>query len=566
MHNLNDILNESYKLEEGAKFGEKEINDILSRSGDFNIGIEYEFNIGSDNEYDRSDVENILTNGFGIEHIDKVIPEHDSMLEVITEKMNLKDAINNIKGMFKFLDSDMAKVNNFAGMHVSISTNKYDLDDFNKSKFMVLLNSEYIHKIFPQRRHVQNFNDTIKNAITKFKKYNKSRSFDKEAVSIVEDIIEETLDSKYITATMKDYNMMGGRIELRFFGGQDYHQMYDDIKQQILRSLFIMEIAYTDLYQKEYYKSLYKFIKNDDEVEIPAQVEKELKLAINRKDAKKVDNILFSMNDSFDKHQAFFSLPSRMQTKIKNIFKDDAETAMTFAEDVLNGKFEEGEPAIAQNAEYSYYYAMLTRERFGEGEEKIFSELSMDKIEHYVNVTTQYNNYDKQEIIQMMVNMPTDIMEDFIATVMDNYGEELTQEMGQKIFAQSSRAAEFAVKYLLNDSDVRNAKTTAFTLNNEYLKTHETSLIDEDRILERVRKEKSPSLIEDLVSNVRLSDEQSIEIIDKVYDIFKNIGLGIDDDGNVDRRVAKMISDTIANKSPTVKEYFENKIGLMMWE
>ena len=48
MHDLNNLLNESYKLEEGAKFGEKEVSDILSRSGDFNIGIEYEFNIDRD--------------------------------------------------------------------------------------------------------------------------------------------------------------------------------------------------------------------------------------------------------------------------------------------------------------------------------------------------------------------------------------------------------------------------------------------------------------------------------------------------------------------------------------
>jgi hypothetical protein len=147
MHDLNKLLNESYKLEEGAKFGQKEVNDILSRSGDFNIGIEYEFNIDRE-RYDPDDVRPLLQKGFGIEHIYSVVGEHDEMTEVITEKMNLKDAITNIKGMFKFLSSDLAEVRSFAGLHISISSNKYDMSDFNKSKFMVMLNSEYIHKLF----------------------------------------------------------------------------------------------------------------------------------------------------------------------------------------------------------------------------------------------------------------------------------------------------------------------------------------------------------------------------------------------------------------------------------
>jgi hypothetical protein len=277
-------------------------------------------------------------------------------------------------------------------------------------------------------------------------------------------------------------------------------------------------------------------------------------------------DILKRVSDRLDPQETYEGLDSGMQKRIKNLFKKDPQSAFEFAEEVMRGRFEEGESVIAENARTSYFYALLNRERFDEGEEKMFEELDLHEIEHYVNAISQFNNYDKLEIIEMINNMPQSLMENLVATVMDNRGEELTQEMGEKIFALSARSAEFAVEYLLNESDVRNANTYAYTFNNEYLKTYETSLIDEEDIMERVRNEKSPSTIEDMVSNVYLSDEQSIEIIDQIYNTFKKVGLGIDEDGHVDMRVGRMISDTIANKSPTVKEYFENKIGQLMRE
>lgn len=566
MHDLNNILNESYKLEEGAKFGQKEVNDILSRSGDFNIGIEYEFNIDR-KRYDPDDVRPLLQKGFGIEHIYSVVGEHDEMTEVITEKMNLKDAITNIKGMFKFLNSDLAEVRSFAGMHISISSNKYDMSDFNRSKFMVMLNSEYIHKLFPERRHVQDVSKIISNAMKQFKRYNKGRAFTEDTIDTIESIISDTLDTKYITATLKDFNMMDGRIELRFFGGENYQSMYADIKQQMLRALFIMELAYTDLYQKEYYKELYKFIKKDDSsIELDRKDKKDLFAALSQENSSRVLDILKRISDRLDPQETYEGLDSGMQKKIKNLFKKDPQSAFEFAEEVMRGKFEEGEPVIAENARTSYFYALLNRERFPEGEEKMFEELDLHEIEHYVHAVSLFNNYNKIEAIEMINNMPESLMENLVATVMDNRGEELTQEMGEKIFSLSTRSAEFAVEYLLNDSDVRNANTYAYTFNNAYLKTYETSLIDEEDIMERVRNEKSPIAIEDMVSNVYLSDEQSIEIIDQIYNTFKKVGLGIDEDGHVDMRVGRMISDTIANKSPTVKEYFENKIGQLMRE
>jgi hypothetical protein len=401
----------------------------------------------------------------------------------------------------------------------------------------------------------------------KFKRYNKGRAFTEDTIDTIESIISDTLDTKYITATLKDFNMMDGRIELRFFGGENYQNMYADIKQQMLRALFIMELAYTDLYQKEYYKELYKFIKADDSsIELDRKDKKDLLSALSNENSSRVLDILKRVSDRLDPQETYEGLDSGMQKRIKNLFKKDPQSAFEFAEEVMRGRFEEGESVIAENARTSYFYALLNRERFDEGEEKMFEELDLHEIEHYVNAISQFNNYDKLEIIEMINNMPQSLMENLVATVMDNRGEELTQEMGEKIFALSARSAEFAVEYLLNESDVRNANTYAYTFNNEYLKTYETSLIDEEDIMERVRNEKSPSTIEDMVSNVYLSDEQSIEIIDQIYNTFKKVGLGIDEDGHVDMRVGRMISDTIANKSPTVKEYFENKIGQLMRE
>ena len=95
MHNLSSFVESVYSLYEGVSFGEKQINDILSRSNDFNIGIEYELRF--EEGVGAEDVIDILNN-HNMEY-DSVVTEHDDMLEIITPKLSLSEGISHIKNI-----------------------------------------------------------------------------------------------------------------------------------------------------------------------------------------------------------------------------------------------------------------------------------------------------------------------------------------------------------------------------------------------------------------------------------------------------------------------------------
>lgn len=244
-------------VQEGIKFGQKEINDILSRSGDFNVGIEYEFRLPPET---TSKLKQLLDEYNLYSSVSMIEAEHDNMTEVVTKKLTVTDAVSNIKQFFKMFSDNDIEVPKMAGMHISISTNKYDLSKINMAKFLVLMNGEHLHRLFPERKYVV---DITKKVIL----LNSGRISDKSLGTTfgfkrMESVIEETLDSKYQTIKVSDYSKvdMNGRIELRFFGGKDYHKQFSKIKQEMIRSLFLLEIAYTDLFDKEYKKQMYKLM------------------------------------------------------------------------------------------------------------------------------------------------------------------------------------------------------------------------------------------------------------------------------------------------------------------
>ena len=245
-------------LMEGIKFGQKEISDILSRSDDFNVGIEYEFRPNDDQKDNLED----WFKEYNIGNISETATEHDNMLEVITEKMDVGTAIKHLSNMFKLISDKEIEVPSMAGLHISISTNKYSLSDINLSKFLVLMNAEYLHGLFPERRHTKSIADKLlKNVNVEFDK------FTKEVVGDIEEQIYRSLGEKEQTIKISDYSKvdMSGRIELRFFGGENYHKQLDTIKNELFRALFLLEIAYTDLHQKQYYRELYDLLLSNEQ-------------------------------------------------------------------------------------------------------------------------------------------------------------------------------------------------------------------------------------------------------------------------------------------------------------
>ena len=374
-------------INEGIKFGEKEISDILSRSNDFNIGIEYEIRVYGEQKDDLSS----YLEDYGLSsHIDRVIPEHDDMTEIITEKMSLSDAIKHIKGMFKLIEDKEIEIPEMAGLHISISTNKYNLEEFNKATNII--------KNVLWSMYVRTLTDTV--------------------ISIIEDEIVTSVYDKYQTVNISEYNIRNGRIELRFFGGENYHTMFDNIKTYLLRSLFLLEIGYTDLYKKEYYKQLSKFLDSDQEYEKYYSKEdiKEIKTSIIKKDATRLMKTLIAPINPM-KHQdrngrkIFNTLPGILKSNIIKILKSDGRMAMIFAKRMLLGQFPEAEHTFAKSPVLAVQYAELIEDRFKQAEKVIFND--PEYASDYVFMLSSDNLLDQSELADMLIEFPPETLKTF---------------------------------------------------------------------------------------------------------------------------------------------------------
>ena len=358
MYNLSSFIDSFHSLYEGVTFGEKQIDDILSRSNDFNIGIEYE--VRFDKDISTNDVIDML-NEQGIEY-DSIVTEHDDMMEIITSKLSLSEGINHIKSMFKFIKEKEIEVPEMAGLHISISTNKYDLEDFNHVKFLILLDSDYIHSVFPEREHVKNYNTLIEIMLGNLPS-SLLRS-ESDVKNIEWRIMTELDKAKYVTSAIKDYFESDGRIELRFFGGENYNEMYDDIKQQLLRSLLLMEVAYTNLYDKVYYKKLSSYLKQDSSL---VKVKTEAFKIIRNGSPKDAFKVIADNEKEFLNNSAL----SKIKEKLENVIAKDAKRSVSYAKNILNDAFPKAEKQIATDATASLIYAIHIRERFELGEKVI---------------------------------------------------------------------------------------------------------------------------------------------------------------------------------------------------
>lgn len=266
-------------LHEGVKIGKSQIDSILTKhSQNFRIGIEYEV-ILPDSLRKSEDViadAKEYSKSAGINHIHRIVPEHDGMVEFITSVMPLTTGLLHIKDFLTKARQHGIKFPSTAGLHVSISHVNGTNKDINFAKFIVLLAADHLHGIFPERTHVSNINNKIRDAIETYVIENVGFSTTGMSVSDIEDVIqrvsfsEEPSISKYITAKVSDFFEQHGRVELRFFGGENYWQQFKDIVWNILRSCYILEIAYGEMYRKEYLKKLYELLPDKDELKVGA--------------------------------------------------------------------------------------------------------------------------------------------------------------------------------------------------------------------------------------------------------------------------------------------------------
>lgn len=78
-------------------------------------------------------------------------------------------------------------------------------------------------------------------------------------------------DDKHQAINKKWYDFLDGRIELRYFGGDEqseYEDRFDEIQDETLRACYMLQIAHSDDFEKEYRKYLYDIF--NDYIEISA--------------------------------------------------------------------------------------------------------------------------------------------------------------------------------------------------------------------------------------------------------------------------------------------------------
>lgn len=555
-------------INEGIRFGEKQVNDILSRSNDFNIGIEYEFRLNDEQQYDFKD----YLEDYGLDSdVDSLVPEHDDMLELITKKMPLSTALKHIKGMFDLISNKEIEVPSMAGLHVSISTNRYDLNDFNLTKFFVIMNSSYIHRMFPERKHVVDVSPIVKEVLASDNRYT---SLTSDAISEIEDTIEHSISSKYQTINISEYGIRDGRIELRFFGGEDYHKQYSQIKLSVLRSLFLLEIGYTNLFKKEYYKELGKSFlpsSSKDKTEykkyFSEKTMKELKLAIHRKSPIEVMKALLPSSGQYtyvhSAQASFHSLPKKIQTSIKNIVSDDTRTSYLFAARVFGGTFETGERVIAKDPMYAVRYAELISSRFKKAERNIFNDAI--QAPNYILMLNANNLISTLELSDILIELPNDVLSSFYKKTLE------PSSQNDLSFVELSSALEQSGDFQLIeplvdiylDSKHPEAKFNAVSLANDYhyRYSNERPLISSEKLLELIDDESLKdvfmfnysTMLKEILRSLTISDDEVVKYIPQLKQALIDDGIWGRSESD-DNMVKSSLDITFAPRGDIVKQ------------
>lgn len=255
-------------INEGIPYGSKQRQAAFSRKNVL-VGIEYEFYAyrqGTTKLLDTVDIKQHFKEHLSHIPFSKIVPEHDSQVELVTDPMTIDDSLRHLNLMFKEFqrptDGVQLGSSDHAGLHISISYTDHSEKTFNALKFATIMNSDYIHRLFPERKHVRNVDTVIYEAIKKVASANPDKGFN-ELIDDLENTFQQLHvdsgnESKYYSFKLSDYAAYNGRIELRFFGGVGYENMSDTIKDQLARSIYLLDIAYGDAFHNEYIKSLYK--------------------------------------------------------------------------------------------------------------------------------------------------------------------------------------------------------------------------------------------------------------------------------------------------------------------
>jgi len=214
------------------------------------------------------------------------IPGRLGGVEFISPVMNPYEALTAAQEMFNFiskvghtnsrhlLDKKENPRTSQCGLHVNISLKGEQMKKFDALKFIIFSNEGQVknEKLFGDRQdsvQIQPVLEKLRRAV------NKNSSLQNESlptnIKMLNDKLKILNREHNINLTGYDFKNRkvqrrgSERIEVRFFGGEDYHKKFDVFRRVLGELLHAMDVATDpDKEIKKYYKSLYKII-NDVE-------------------------------------------------------------------------------------------------------------------------------------------------------------------------------------------------------------------------------------------------------------------------------------------------------------
>ena len=180
-----------------------------------------------------------------------------------------KQMLKEMKSLFDIFDDEGADTNGSTGLHVTMSyAGKSNRDEPNRLKLALLLGDKYLLSTFGREG-----NSYAKSQVEQLQKMSAELKRDPsntQNVQNIEKILEKGISrDKFSSINFKgdtDRETGNELIEFRIGGGSDYHDKFDTITKAVIRYAATLNAAYTDDYQADYAKALFRMINKIDSV------------------------------------------------------------------------------------------------------------------------------------------------------------------------------------------------------------------------------------------------------------------------------------------------------------
>jgi len=194
-------------------------------------------------------------------------------VEITSPVMTLKNGLNAMDMMFQFIRDNgdtvdaESELGGETGFHVNMSYKGFDLSKLDALKMILFMEEGFVSEEFPYR-HASDYMSYILPELTGAAR---RTNLSKETIAFKRKL--EGLKGKIIRAITPPtpnkghgINLSGakgkkGRVEFRYLGGEDYERKGANIRQQILRFAYMLELGMNPEFKKnEYIKKMSRFI------------------------------------------------------------------------------------------------------------------------------------------------------------------------------------------------------------------------------------------------------------------------------------------------------------------